>query len=183
MRLLTRFVFSEEEPLNCSLERARDGDPRAVRLLVDEMRPRIWKMAAYYARRCGEDADDLAQEAWLGLLEALPQLDIAIGQPEQYLIARARWKMLDTIKRERIRRCSPIDEDPAESAFPQIPDVALASACVSEFTMQLRPTQRKVLGYLMLGLTWREAGEQLGCASANVAYHVRKIRRRYEEWI
>ena len=28
-------------------------------------------MAAYYARCCGEDADDLTQEAWAGLLEAL----------------------------------------------------------------------------------------------------------------
>jgi len=176
-------VFSEEEPLNCSLERARDGDPRAVRLLVDEMRPRIWKMAAYYARRCGEDADDLTQEAWLGLLEALPELDLTIGQPEQYLIARARWKMLDMVKRERIRRCSALDDKTAESVCPRIPDSALASACVSEFSMQLKPTQRRVLGCLLLGLTWREAGEQLGCASANVAYHVRKIRRRYEEWI
>ena len=169
--------------MNCSLERAREGDPSAVRLLVDEMRPRIWKMAAYYARRCGEDADDLAQEAWLGLLEALPELDLAIGQPEHYLIARARWKMLDLVKRERIRRCSPLNEDFTEPASPRIPDAALASACVSEFAVGLKPTQRKVLGCLLSGYTWREAGERLGCASANVAYHVRKIRRRYEEWI
>lgn len=169
--------------MNCCLERARDGDPSAVRLLVDELRPRIWRMAAYYARRCGEDADDLAQEAWLGMLEALPELDLAIGQPEHYLVARARWKMLDLVKRERVRRCLSLDEDPAEAIQPQAPDDALSTACVSEFACDLQPTQRRVLGCLLAGLTWREAGERLGCASANVAYHVRKIRRRYEQWV
>lgn len=140
-------------------------------------------MAAYYARRCGEDADDLAQEAWLGMLEALPELDLTVGQPEQYLVARARWKMLDSVKRERLRRCVPLDDTLMEAVRPPAPDAALASACVSEFAIELKPTQRKVLGCLLMGLTWREAGEHLGCASANVAYHVRKIRRRYEEWI
>ena len=169
--------------MNCSLERAREGDPSAVRLLVDEMRPRIWKMAAYYARRCGEDADDLAQEAWLGLLEALPELDLAIGQPEHYLIARARWKMLDLVKRERVRRCLPLDDIRLETACPRVPEEATALAHTSEFVGHLKPTQRRVLGCLLAGLTWREAGERLGCASANIAYHVRKIRRRYEDWM
>lgn len=169
--------------MNCSLERARSGDPVAVRRLVEEMRPRIYKMAAYYARNCGEDADDLTQEAWLGLLEALPELDLTIGQPEQYLIARARWKMLDAIKRERIRKCISLDDTLAEAIGPQIPDVALDVTLVSQFATELKPTQRRVLGYLLSGLTWRETGERMGCASANIAYHVRKIRRRYEEWV
>ena len=169
--------------MNCCLERARDGDPVATQRLVEEMRPRISKMASYYSRRCGEDADDLAQEAWLSLLEALPQLDLAIGQPEQYLIARARWRMLDTVKRERVRRCDSLDDDLLDLSRPPSPDAVLAAACVSEFAAGLKPTQRRVLGFLLLGLTWREAGERLGCASANIAYHVRIIRRRYEEWI
>jgi len=177
------YAFSEEEHLNCSLERARDGDQAAVRHLVEEMRPRIWKMAAYYARRCGEDADDLAQEAWLGLLEALPELDLTIGQPVQYLIACARWKMLDSVKRERVRRCVCLDDALAGLVCSPEPDVALDAACASEFAIALKPTQRRVLECLLAGLTWREAGERLGFASANVAYHVRKIRRRYEEWI
>lgn len=169
--------------MNCCLERARDGDPSAVRLLVNDLRPRIYKMAAYYARRCGEDADDLAQEAWLGLLEALPELDLSIGQPEQYLIARARWRILDTIKRERVRRCVPLDDIPGDTFCPGAPDDAIESASVSEFASRLKANQRAVLGCLLSGLTWREAGERLGCASANIAYHVRKIRRRYEEWL
>jgi RNA polymerase sigma factor (sigma-70 family) len=169
--------------LNCCLERARDGDPTAVRFLIDDLRPRIYKMAAYYARRCGEDPDDLAQEAWLGLLEALPELDLSIGQPRHYLIARARWKMLDLVKRERVRRCLRLDEIPTDMACPRVLDEADGSAQVSEFVGHLKPTQRDVIECLLRGLTWREAGERLGCASANIAYHVRNIRRRYEEWV
>ena len=42
--------------------------------------------------------------------------------------------------------------------------------------------QRAILDCLLAGLTWREAGSVLGCTSANIAYHVRQIRRQYEEW-
>lgn len=169
--------------MNSSLERARSGDPTAVRYLIRDLRPRIYKMAAYYARACGEDAEDLAQEAWLGLLEALPELDLTIGQPAQYLIARARWKMLDLVKRERVRRCLPLDDVTLDITAACDRDDADGCASVSEFIGALKPTQRQVLECLLSGLTWREAGERLGCASANIAYHVRNIRRRYEEWL
>ncbi len=165
------------------LMKARDGEPAAIRRLVNQLSPRITKMAAYYARRCGEDADDLTQEAWVGLLEALPELDFGVGQPEQYLIARARWRMLDIIKRERVRKCDPLDEESGSSVPDPTADCPADAACASEFARQLGPAQREVLDCLLRGLTFRQAGELLGCASANIAYHVRKIRRSYEEWV
>jgi RNA polymerase sigma factor (sigma-70 family) len=159
---------------------ARDGDPLATRAVVEALRPRISKMASYYGRCSGEDPDDLLQEAWVGLLEALPELDLGIGSPEQYLIARARWRLLDTIKRARVRRCASLsDETHPRHAEP---DASAASAAVSEFVRHLNETQREILLRLLAGLTWREAGESMGCTSANVAYHVRRIRRIYEEW-
>jgi len=146
-------------------------------------------MAAYYARCSGEDAEDLLQEAWVGLLESLPQLDTRIGSPEQYLIQRARWRLLDAIKRARVRRCAPLDEETldqlatrtAATASPM--ERALEDACLLEFARQLKPIQRAVLDCLLAGLTWREAGRALGCTSANIAYHVRQIRRAYERWL
>lgn len=169
--------------MNSLIARAREGEPVAVKRLVEHLRPRIKKMAAYYAHRCGEDADDLTQDAWLALLEALPELDLTVGQPEQYLIARARWRMLDTIKRERIRRCAPLDDDSAALKTEAEGNAPADVAHVSEFARQLGPTQRRVLECLLSGLTFRQAGDALGCASANVAYHVRKIRRSYEQWM
>lgn len=146
------------------------------------LRPRLVSMAAYYARCSGEDTEDLLQEAWVGLLEALPQLDPRIGSPEQYLIQRARWRLLDAVKRARLRRCAPLEEESVERPSSVGADGALSEACVWEFIRQLTPIQRAVVECLLAGLTWREAGQALGCTSANIAYHVRRIRRRYERW-
>lgn len=157
--------------------RARDGDAAAVAAVVHALRPRLSRLALHYARATGEDPDDLLQEAWLGLLDALPALDIAIGSPEQYLIQRARWRLLDAVKRARVRRCLPLDDALLEAAPDALPAVGLR-----EFTAGLKATQRAVLDCLLRGLTWREAGDALGCTSANVAYHVRQIQREYRAW-
>jgi len=162
------------------LERARLGDPIAINIVTDTLRPRLASMAAHYARRCGEDPDDLLQEAWAGLLEALPTLDTAIGDPEQYLIRIARWRVLDAIKRARVRRCAALD-DVAESSCDHGDDT-IAAADAAAFLIRLKATQRTILACLLAGYTWREAGAMLGCSSANIAYHVRQIRSQYESW-
>ncbi len=100
---------------NALFVRARAGDASATDAVVHALRPRLSRLAAHYARATGEDPDDLLQEAWLGLLDALPELDISIGTPEQYLIQRARWRLLDAVKRARLRRCLPLDEALLES--------------------------------------------------------------------
>jgi RNA polymerase sigma-70 factor (ECF subfamily) len=139
-------------------------------------------MAYYYARCCGEDPDDLLQEAWVGFLDGLKEIDLTIGRPEQYLIQRARWRMLDTIKRAKVRRCASLEHDDINAPMTSH-ETAVAEACASEFADNLQTNQRAVLDCLLDGLTWREAGNTLGCTSANIAYHVRQIRRRYEEWV
>lgn len=167
--------------MNSLFERASAGDVHATRVVVDALHPRLAKMAAYYARRSGEDADDLLQEAWVGLLEALPALDVRIGSPEQYLIHHARWRLLDALRRASVRRLAPLDESVLQLEAPG--EAPVGRACVADFARRLKPVQRQVLGLLVDGLTWREAGGALGCTSANIAYHVRQIRRRYEEWL
>jgi len=167
--------------MNDWIERARGGDRSARAALVERLRPRLEKMAAYYARCTGEDVDDLLQEAWLGLLAALPTLDVRIGRPEQYLIKRAKWRLLDAVKRARVRRCAPLDED-LVCLDDRGEERALDAANLAQFREQLKDNQNAVLECLLDGLTWREAGSALGCTSANVAYHVRQIRRRYEDW-
>lgn len=169
-------------PNTTTFERAISGDRLATEWVIESLRPRISRMAAYYARCSGEDADDLLQEAWVGLLESLPDLDVRIGSPEQHLIQRARWRLLDAIRRSHLRRCSPIEEEDLERIPEPGSDDASGIACANEFTRQLNSTQRMLLQCLLNGLTWREAARVLGCTSANVAYHVRQIRARYESW-
>lgn len=166
-----------------NIELARDGDPRATQALVNALRPRVTRMAYHYARRSGEDPDDLLQEAWVGLLEALPALDMRIGSPEHYLVQHARWKLLDAIKRAKIRRCSSLDETvDADVLVDGDAECPVSVASVSAFLGELKSTQKAVLKCLLAGLTWREAGKVLGCTSANVAYHVRQIRQQYDNW-
>ena len=76
------------------------ADPAQDRML-EAIQTRVEKMAAYFGRRCGVDEDDLRQEAWLAVLEMLPRLDHSVGTPEQHLLKRARWRILDTIRRQR----------------------------------------------------------------------------------
>lgn len=168
--------------MSCLYARARAGEAAALRRLVATLRPRLVRMAAYYARCADENPDDLLQDAWVGLLEALPMLDTNIGSPEQYLIQQARWRLLDSIKRARVRRCASLEDVFLEVLIADDLEQAQAQACVSDFADRLKDTQRAVLDCLLRGLTWREAGDALGCTSANIAYHVRQIQRQYVHW-
>lgn len=185
------------------LQQATSGDASAVEVVVQKLQSRIAGMAAHYARCSGEDADDLRQEAWLGLLEALPNLNLHIGDPEQYLVRYARWRLLDAVRRARLRRCDSLNnwlegargedfsQEPmlsqsqlvsAHSGTLDMAEGAVEALSLADFCSQLQVTQRVVLKCLMHGLTWRETASVLGCTSANVAYHVRQIRRQYQTW-
>ena len=168
--------------MKSAFARAQRGEPAAVEAVVECLRPRLTRMASYYARCASENADDLLQEAWLGMLDALRELDIEIGSPEQYLIQRARWRLLDAIKRGRVRRCLPLEEAAQETLADPDWDQAQGRAAVADFSRHLKTTQFAVLECLLRGLTWREAGDHLGCSSANIAYHVRQIQRQYVQW-
>ncbi len=168
--------------MNSQFARARAGEPAAVAAVVNHLRPRLTRMAGHYARCAQSDADDLLQEAWLGLLDALRELDITIGSPEQYLIQRAKWRLLDAVKRGRLRRCLPLEEALLETLADPDGDAGQAQAMAADFSRHLKTTQVAVLECLLIGMTWREAGDRLGCSSANIAYHVRQIQRQYERW-
>jgi RNA polymerase sigma-70 factor (ECF subfamily) len=138
-------------------------------------------MARHYARCCQEDYDDLLGEAWFAVFDALGVTDVNIGQPEQYLLKRARWRILDYIKWARRRRCG---DEPDEQHEEQSADVApniVADALICQIAQALSQTQQVVLGRLLRGETWREVASHLGCSSANVAYHVKQIRLRCQD--
>ncbi len=52
---------------------------------------------------------------------------------------------------------------------------------LAELLAALTETQRIVLVRVLRGETWREVAAALGCSGANVAYHVRRIRRAWEQ--
>ena len=157
------------------LERGVENSLDSARML-DTIKSRIEKMAVYFGRQCGVDADDLRQEAWVAVLETLPNLDPTVGSPEQHLLKRARWRILDSIRWQRRRQHLALSDLELNSASYLDPrsDVDLA-----ELQLRLTPIQKRILRGLLEGYTWREVGDIVGCTSANVAYHVRRIRQVY----
>jgi RNA polymerase sigma factor (sigma-70 family) len=165
------------------MRRAVRGEQDAVRQLIDDLQPRVGKLATHYAARTGENRDDLLQEAWIGLLEALSNLDQGIGQSDCYLLRHARWRLLDAVKRWRRRRLMVVEDALLHAQPSSEPYNAMeSSAFLDEFVRELTPTQQAVVDRLLRGLTWRETGDEMGCTSANVAYHVRQIQRSYDRW-
>ena len=165
------------------VRRAQAGDMQARQQLVASLRPRLTNMARYYARCCREDFDDLLGEAWFAVFDALDVVDVEIGQPDQYLLKRARWRMLDYIKWARRRRCTEPEEGCPEARCEDTAWVVLDDALLATLQRCLSQTQQTVLTGLMKGHTWREVAQQMGCTSANVAYHVRQIRRQCEDLV
>ncbi len=160
------------------MERAQRGETYAQSLVLEKIQSRVEKMAAYFGRRCGVDEDDLRQEAWVAVLEIMPRLDHSVGVPEQHLLKRARWRILDTIRRQRRRQHLAIEDVAPHAASYLDPRSEVDMATL---LARLTVTQQRILRGLMEGYTWREVGAIVGCTSANVAYHVRRIRQVYCE--
>ncbi len=151
------------------------AERRPLSLYVSQLTPRLCRMARFYARYTRVEESDLLQEAYVGLIEAWQRLDESIGVPSQYLIRHARWRLLCFARRSRVRNMPRLPEDVASSDLDlRYADLRIDLAFAR---MQLKPFQRAVIDCLAEGLTWREAGERLSCTSANIAYHMRQIRR------
>jgi RNA polymerase sigma-70 factor (ECF subfamily) len=166
--------------LNTLVRRAKTGDAAARRQLAERMRLRLERMAMYYASRSGEEFEDLLGEAWLTFFQALSEVDFRIGTPAQYLLKRARWRILDVIKGNKRRRHAPLID--LEDTYRSTEDSAsdgLAGAAFDRIYDRLTDVQRLILRDLMEGYTWREIGARRGFSSANVAYHIKRIREIY----
>ncbi len=147
------------------------------------MSPRLWSMARHYALRSKMEPEDLYQEACLGVLLGLEDLDPTIGSARQYLLKRARWRILDVVKKEVPKRnISNEDSEKVDEVFIQEDDCE-GRFRNDEFLERLSRMQRNIVIHLMEGCTWQETGRRLGCSSPNVAYHVRDIRRRLQDWM
>ena len=164
------------------IDKAQRGDESARRELAARLRPRLVSMARHYARCWREDHEDLLGEGWFAVFTALAETDIEVGQPEHFLLKRARWRMLDYIKWVRRRRAG------RDQGLPPPPEADIAprvlhAAVMAQATEGLSGTQQVVLDRLLAGETWREVAAALGCSSANIAYHVRQIRQRCEHLV
>jgi len=164
-----------------TIDRARRGDERARNDLAVALRPKLTAMARRYARLWNDDPDDLLGEAWCGVFDAIDEIDMSVGEPVCYLVQRARWRMLDYLKWARRRQHQCIDDHPPVADHADVPEAVAVLAQLADLLASLTDTQRIILVRILRGETWREIAASLGCSAANVAYHMRQVRRRWEE--
>lgn len=165
--------------LDTLVRQAKTGDPASRRLLAETMQIRLERMAMYYASRSGEEFEDLLGEAWLTFFQALSEVDFRIGSPTHYLLKRSRWRMLDVIKSNKRRRHAPILDEEVFQAHENSAKEGMAGAACARVQSHLTDVQQTILRDLMEGYTWREVGARQGFSSANVAYHIKRIRETY----
>jgi RNA polymerase sigma factor (sigma-70 family) len=174
------------------MHRAKNGDRMAQDRLRKTLSPRLESLAGYYASRTGMDAGDLLQEAWVAVYEVLPTVDTTIGTPTQYLLKHARWQILDHIRWNKKRSHAAIEDMPVETVemsennFATTPNSSVAGdvetrMLIEDLEGRLSVRQKAILKGLIDGHTWRQIGDDLGCTSANIAYHVRGIRQAYAD--
>jgi RNA polymerase sigma factor (sigma-70 family) len=159
------------------IRKAQLGCPQARAQLAAALRPRLCSMARYYSRRGNLEYEDLLQEAWCAVFEALPETKLHIGEPEQFLLRRARWAVLDYLKWSLRRQMAPLDETftGASTGSPAGEvDLRVTLGGVAE---DLSPVQRQVMEMLMAGDSCTSAADKLGCTTANVSYHLAQVRR------
>lgn len=162
------------------IRQAQMGCRGARARLAQALRPRLTGMARYYSRKTGLDCDDLLQEAWCAVYEALPETNLEIGTPEEYLLRRARWAVLDYLKWSMRRQMEPLEEwnegTPTEGPAAD----AVVRLTVERLADDLTPIQQNIVKLLLAGETCTSAAASLGCTTANVSYHLGQVRRQMQ---
>lgn len=159
------------------IEQAQMGCTGARTQLAVLLRPRLTGMARFYSRKTGLDYDDLLGEAWCAVFEALPETKLDIGTPEEYLMRRARWAVLDYLKWSLRRRMEPLEDWNEGSPTEGPAGDAVVRLTVEELARALTPIQQNIVKLLLAGETCTSAAASLGCTTANVSYHLGQVRR------
>jgi len=158
------------------IELSRTGHRDARNVLMTQLHPRVRRLARYYAFRSAHEADDLEQEIWLGVLSALQEVDVTIGDPVAYLMKHGRWRALEAVKRLHRHREEPLEPVDMWDKCAGPESAAVSSALLDHLKTRLSPAQKEVLDGRLAGLSGEEMAQQIGCTPANVSYHLRRIR-------
>lgn len=163
------------------IQRACDGDARAVRALYDRYAPRVY---AVVRRLAGDEdfAQDCAQEAWIRAIRALPSFR-GDARFSTWLHRIAVNSALQEIRRSstRTRRETPMPASPTLEAVavgPPAGDVLLQTR-LEEALDRLPEGMRQVLIlHDVEGYTHEEIGEALGVATGTSKSQLFKARAR-----
>jgi len=161
--------------MKSTVQRARAGDSGAREAVVRCLTSRVNSCSRYYSRRCGVDVDDLRQEMWLGVFEALQRVDVSIGDPIQFLLSHGRFALLTSLRRRR--KCSAGPDEAAEQVPVEgsLERNVIDGQVVQGFVSSLDTTAHRIVSCLLQGHSRSETAKLLGCTPANITYHLRRV--------
>ena len=161
--------------MRATIRRAKSGDRAAREALAAALRDRVRRACRRYASFLTHvEPGDLEQEMWYGVFSALPEVDLSIGDPSEFLLQRGRFAMLDSLKKRR-------QEPRPPEHFEQAPDrgnverQVLGQRAVDELVHSLGERQQVIVSYLLQDFTRAEIARMLDCTPANMTYHVNRI--------
>ena len=153
---------------------AKDGDLDAFELLVRAHTPVVFTHALRFFGETGA-AEDVTQEVWIKVFRALPTFDRR-SRFSTWLYRVTRNTCLDQLRAGK-HRPVPVDalDVPAEQDFA---DEVVLRASLEHAMRALAPDDRDALSAVALfGLTYAEAGAELGVPSGTVKSRVFRARR------
>jgi RNA polymerase sigma factor (sigma-70 family) len=174
--------------------RAREGDDAAWAQLVDQFVPLVWSICRRFRLQDAE-RDDVGQNVWLGLVEALPQLRDPAALPGWLATTTRRecLRVVDATRKRQLReQPTPADVPDTQVAEPEHDIVAEeldAALRVAFAQLPARCQQLLVLLMQTPPISYAEIGARLempiGAIGPNRARCLARLRRRRElaAWI
>jgi len=157
---------ADKPDLSAAVAAAQDGDEAAFRVLYRDMQPRLLR---YLRAMVGEDAEDVASEAWLHIARDLPGFSGDSDGFRGWAATIARHRATDHQRRHRRRpqpSATPIEDlgdlaggdDTATSAM----DTVSTEAAVALIAELPRDQAEAVMLRVVMGLDAESAGKVLG---------------------
>ena len=162
------------DPLRPLLDAAREGDDVAVRRLVRETQPMVWRVCTALGS-AGEE-DDLVQETYLRALRSLGQYR-GDAPVLPWLLSIARNVCADHVRR-RVRQRRLVDRLTMHAPDPVGGHVATGgAAALGDLVDQLTPDRREAFVLTQIvGLSYEEAADTIGCPIGTIRSRVARAR-------
>ena len=159
-----------------------DGDAAAYRDLLREL---TGYLRAYYRRRLAHgaaDVEDLVQETLIAVHSRHSSYDRS--QPfTAWAYAMARYKLVDYLRKQRVRAAVPIDET-VDLFAPDECEHAAASRDVEQLLAELPVRQRDAIRLTKIeGLSIDEAARRTGQSAAATKVGIHRGLKRLRLWI
>lgn len=150
----------------------------AFELLLERFQGKVFRLAlSYLGSR--SDAEDLAQDAFVRVWQALPRYD-GRASFSTWIYVIARNACLSELRRRRLRPTSPLDDavEPQAEGLPAGPAADVRLDCVA-LLRTLPERQRRVVSLFYLeGRSYEQVAAMLEMPLNTVRSHLHRARRR-----